>query len=202
MLQLVKKDFFIHKKIILAMLAVLIVYMLIEIPPIFLGVLFAFTMSLHIFSSDEKPHTKVLLSSLPFTRKEIVSAKYIAALLYTLVIVVILVAGTIIINQQQPDWTLISFVVVSSLCIVTIAYPVCYQFESKYLMFVFVIGFAIYLLVGNLFVKNLHEYINQFIVDAMNFMQGENLWLVCLVALILYIASWFVSVKIYERKEF
>lgn len=202
MLQLVKKDFFIHKKIILAMLAVLVIYMLIEVPPIFLGLLFAFTMALHIFSSDEKPHTKMLLSSLPFTRKEIVSAKYIAAFLYILVIIAILVVGSFVINQQQPDWSLISFVIVSSLCVVTIAYPVCYQFESKYLMFIFVIGFAIYLLLTNLFIENLHDYINKFVLKAMDFLEGNNLWFVCLAALTLYIISWYISVKIYERKEF
>ena len=75
-------------------------------------------------------------------------------------------------------------------------------FESKNLMFIFVISFAIYLLLTNLFIPNLYDYIDKFVLKALNFMEGNNLWLVCLAALILYILSWFVSVKIYERKEF
>lgn len=202
MLHLVKKDFFIHKNIILAMLAVMIIYMLIDISPIFLGLLFAFTMSLHIFSSDEKIHTQVLLTSLPVTRKEIVSAKYIAAFLYNAIIIALLIAGSFIIDRNQPDWVLIGFVTITSLLIVAIVYPVCYKFESKYLMITFAIGFALYLLAANLFIEDLNLFLGEMITKAMDFMQGERLLLICLIALVLYIVSWSVSVKIYEKKVF
>lgn len=202
MLQLVKKDFLIHKNILLGMLAAMIVYMISDVSPIFLGLLFAFTMTMHIFSSDEKRTAQVLLSSLPLTRKEIVSSKYIAAFLYIAIIMGILIAGSFIIQQEQPNWTHLGLVAMASLIIVAFIYPFSYKFASKYLLITFVIGFALYMLAINLLITDLNQLVYDFLLKLRFLMEARVMIFTFITVFILYCVSWLLSIKIYEKKVF
>jgi len=202
LLQLVKKDFLIHKNILLGMLAAMIVYMISDVSPIFLGLLFAFTMTMHIFSSDEKRTAQVLLSSLPLTRKEIVSSKYIAAFLYIAIIMGILIAGSFIIQQEQPNWTHLGLVAMASLIIVAFIYPFSYKFASKYLLITFVIGFALYMLAINLLITDLNQLVYDFLLKLRFLMEARVMIFTFITVFILYCVSWLLSIKIYEKKVF
>ena len=184
------------------MLAAMIVYMISDVPPIFLGLLFAFTMTMHIFSSDEKRTAQVLLSSLPLTRKEIVSSKYIAAFLYIAIIMGILIAGSFIIQQEQPNWTHLGLVAMASLIIVAFIYPFSYKFASKYLLITFVIGFALYMLAINLLITDLNQLVYDFLLKLRFLMEARVMIFTFITVFILYCVSWLLSIKIYEKKVF
>ena len=62
---------------------VLCVYLMLDISPIWVGVVFSIVISMYAFSIDEKSSIHMLLNSLPYTRKEIVSSKYIVVVLFT-----------------------------------------------------------------------------------------------------------------------
>ncbi|MGE7022191.1 ABC-2 transporter permease [Solibacillus cecembensis] len=202
MLQLVKKDFVIHKIILLGMLAGLIIYMVLDVSAIFLGLLFSFTMTLQIFSSDEKRTAQILLSSLPLTRREIVSSKYIAAFLYIAIIICILIAGSFIVHQEQPNWIHLGLVAVASLVVVAFMYPFSYKFASKYLLITFVIGFAVYFLAMKLFIHDLNDQFRAIILKVTPLMESQAMFFALIAALVLYGVSWILSVKIYEQKVF
>lgn len=202
MLQLVKKDFLIHKNILLAMLAGMIIYMVMDVPPIFLGLIFAFTMTMQIFSSDEKRNAQVLLCSLPLTRKEIVSSKYIAAFIYIVIITSILIAGSFIIHQEQPNWIHIGLVVIASLFVVAFMYPFSYKFTSKYLLFTFIFGFGLYLLAIKLFILNINDLLRAFISKLTALMEVQVMVVALITVSVIYCASWLLSIKIYGKKVF
>ncbi|RCK09630.1 hypothetical protein DT075_35620 [Bacillus licheniformis] len=61
----------------------LCVYLMLDISPIWVGVVFSIVISMYAFSIDEKSSIHMLLNSLPYTRKEIVSSKYIVVVLFT-----------------------------------------------------------------------------------------------------------------------
>ena len=202
MLQLVKKDFVIHKTMLCVMLAALILYIIADASTIILGILFSFAMTMHIFAPDEKRSVQILLSSLPVTRKEIVSSKYIAAFLYISFVVFGLIAGNFIIHQEQPNWTHLSFIMVVSLLSVAIFYPICYKFTSKFLMIICVVGFVIYLLVVNVFIHDFNDQFRAIVSKIMTLMESQTIVFALITALILYSISWLVSIKIYEKKVF
>lgn len=202
MLKLVKKDFLVHKNILLGMLAGLILYMLVDVPPIFLGLLFAFTMTMQIFSSDEKRTAQMLLCSLPLTRKEIVSSKYISAALFIVIIMGILIAGSFIIYQEQPNWIHLGLVAIASLIVVAIMYPFSYKFESKYLLVTFFIGFAVYLLAAKFFVPDINDQLGVFVSKLTSVLEVKVMMFTLITVIILYGVSWLISIKIYEKKVF
>lgn len=202
MLKLVKKDFLVHKNILLGMLAGLILYMLVDVPPIFLGLLFAFTMTMQIFSSDEKRTAQMLLCSLPLTRKEIVSSKYISAALFIVIIMGILIAGSFIIYQEQPNWIHLGLVAIASLIVVAIMYPFSYKFESKYLLVTFFIGFAVYLLAAKFFVSDINDQLGIFVSKLTSVLEVKVMMFTLITVIILYGVSWLISIKIYEKKVF
>lgn len=200
--QLVKKDFIIHKNVLVVMFAALMAYMVVDVPIIFLGLIFSWTMTMQIFSSDEKRQAKMLLSSLPFTRKEIVSSKYISAILYVLLVVVTMSAGSLVIHQELLNLLHLAFVVIVSLFLVALMYPFSYKFASKYLLIAFFVGFAFYFLTVKLFVPNLNDQIlNAFAKIAAG---GEPIYLLyaMIILVIVYSTSWLLSIKIYEKKVF
>lgn len=202
MWQLIKKDIFIHKNILLGLLAAFLVYLVVGVPTIFLGIVFACVMTWQIFSSDEKRTAQVLLSSLPLTRKQIVGSKYMTALLYISILIILLIVGNIVIQQQQPNGVHLGFVAVVSLLFVAVIYPFSYKFTSKFLWFASVISLGLYLLVLNFFVPNLHDQIRSFVAKLSTLMAPELMFLTCLAAFALYGLSLFVSIKINEKKVF
>lgn len=83
MFNLILKDIILQKKTLAASFLVLCVYLMLDISPIWVGVVFSIVISMYAFSIDEKSSIHMLLNSLPYTRKEIVSSKYIVVVLFT-----------------------------------------------------------------------------------------------------------------------
>ena len=142
----------------------------------------------------------MLLSSLPVTRKEIVSSKYIFAFLYIVILISLLIVGSYVIQQQQPNWIHLGLVASMSLGFVSVIYPFSYKFSSKYLSFAGMLGLGLYLLTLKFLVPNLHDQIRAFVAKVTVFMEPQSMFFTFLMATVLYGISLFLSVKIYERK--
>ena len=200
MLQLVKKDFYIHKMLWLLAILVIGIYILSQVSPLFIGIIFCMTMPIQLLSTDEKKAAQLFLNSLPFTRKDIVNSKYMTALLFITSIIVTISVLQFLINQKLPNYYDLLMIAIISLTVVAIFYPFAYRFSTKYFTFLFAGIFAIYLLTIRLFIPNLNDQIRNISGQLVN----ENyiiLYMYLLFgAIVLYALSWLLSVRIYSKK--
>lgn len=184
------------------MLLANVAYMLIDTSVMLVGVVFTIAIVMHIFSNDEKKAIQMLLSSLPYTRREIVSSKYISVFVYTLFVLSVTAIGHYAVSQQLPSWKELWVVVGIVMLFITFLYPFLYKFTSKYLLSGSIVIFAVYLVVVNLFVPNLNDHIRSLVAKMLAFNDNQILIGLGVVISILYLLSWLLSVKIYEKKVF
>ncbi|WP_339215990.1 ABC-2 transporter permease [Solibacillus sp. FSL W8-0372] len=202
MYQLVKKDLIIHKKMLMGMFLVLLAYMYVDVQIIFIGLIFSWTFALNIFSTDEKRPAQMLLSSLPFTRKEIVSSKYISAILFILLIILMITGGSLLFQQALPNGLHLLMIAIGSLFIVAFIYPVSYKFASRYLNIAFFVCLAIYLVIVKFFIHNLNDRIRETFAKIMNLGESQLILYTGVILVITYSLSWLLSIRIFEKKVF
>ncbi|WP_274309976.1 ABC-2 transporter permease [Solibacillus daqui] len=202
MLQLIKKDFYIQKMVWLFMILAIAIYIFAQASSLFVGIIFGIVMTVNLFAMDEKKSAQLLLNSLPFTRKEIVSSKYIAAFLYIMCIIATISVLHLVVNQAIPNMYHLLMICIVSLLVVAIFYPFAYRFSSKYFTFLFVGIFAAYLLCLKLFVPNINDQIRE-LVGYLSSVSQPMIYVYILVAtVIFYSLSWLLSIRIYSKKVF
>ena len=202
MLQLVKKDFYIHKMLWLLAILVIGIYIFAQVSPLFIGIVFCITMTIQLLVTDEKKAPQLLLNSLPFTRKDIVNSKYMTALLFIASIIATISVLQVLIHQKLPNHSHLLMIAIISLAVVSIFYPFAYRFSTKYFAFLFAGIFAIYFLSIQLFIPNLNDRIRNISGQLVN----ENFLVLymylLIVTIVLYGLSWLLSIRIYSKKVF
>ena len=184
------------------MLLGIVAYMFVTTSVMLVGVIFTFAIVMSIFATDEKKSIQMLLSSLPYTRREVVTSKYIAAIVYLLLVISVIVMSNYLINQQQPNWKAFLIVVGIVMLLVSFSFPFSYKFSSKYLQFAAIGLFMLYLFVLKFSVPNLHDEIRSITAKLLQFNDTQIVVGIGAVFCILYLLSWMLSVKIYEKKVF
>ncbi|MFU8692419.1 ABC-2 transporter permease [Rossellomorea sp. FS2] len=202
MLQLIRKDFMLHRNILVILLGVLIIYLVLGAPPIWVGLVFILVLSMSTFGNDEKTTINLFLNSLPFTRKEIVSSKYISVLIYTVAITILLFLGSLLIHGRIMEWQGIVFMTMLSLLSLSFMLPFAYRFASKYLMIASLVLFAAYFAVVNVFIPNLNDIIRESVGTLVSLESTAPYLIVCVAVLAIFALSWVLSIRIYEKKVF
>lgn len=184
------------------MILAIAAYTFVQVSPLFVGIVFAIVMAINLFAIDEKKSAQLLLNSLPFTRKEIVSSKYIAAFLYIMCIIATISLLHFIVNQAIPNMYHLVMIGIVSLFAVAIFYPFAYRFSSKYFTFLFIGIFAAYLLCIKLFVPNLNDQIRELVGNLSTVSQPMIYAYILVGTVIFYSMSWLLSIRIYSKKVF
>lgn len=184
------------------MLPLLLIYLSLVDSTIWAGVLFCITIIMQSFSMDEKSSIHLLLNSLPYSRKEIVSSKYIGACVFTFMILLTIFIGNLIIHREIIEWEQLLFITSIVAVFISFAFPFSYLFKSQYLMFAFVVSFILYFIIVNKFIPDLNDRLREVIQMILSF-DNSLLYLgVMLSVVLLYIFSWMFSVRVYSRKVF
>lgn len=199
MLHLIKKDIMIHHLSWLLYGGLIIFFTIFDKDPIFIIALMSAIVIMNVFYYDEEANGYKLWTTLPFTRREIVSARYISLL----IISVIVVSFVMLINWQWD--TLFWLEVIGSFITIMItaafSFPLFYLFaQNRVILFlltmyiIFVIGavHGIYYLYVYLFDI---AFISPYLMTPLFYIGAT------LVGLIVYLLSWILSLKIYNRKE-
>jgi len=182
-----------------------------DISSIWLGFLFCIIVIMNAFTVDEKSSISNFLNSLPYTRKEIVSSKYIGAIIFTFMIIFALFMGNFIINKELIDWKEILLVVCLVLIFVSFSFPFSYKFKSQYLLMGFAIMFVAFMAIGNfvlpkigpmLDTMNLGEKVEWFAQKLFSLQDVQLYGLIAIVNIVLYACSWLLSIRIYSKKVF
>lgn len=202
MLNLIRKDIVLQKGTLLILLPALFLYLLVGSSDIWVGVIFCIAIIMQSFALDEKPSTNLFLNSLPYTRKELVSSKYIVALAFTLLVLSTIVFGNLILHGELARWDQLLFTVSVVVLFVSFAFPFSYQFKSQYLLIASMVLFVLYLVVVNRFILDLNDRIRE-VIQTLLTIDNAVLYAGGILALVLlYCCSWMLSIRIYTRKGF
>ncbi|MCI1591879.1 ABC-2 transporter permease [Heyndrickxia oleronia] len=202
MFNLIRKDLTLQKKTLAALLLGLCIYLFLDASPLWVGIVFSIAISMNAISMDEKSSIHMLINSLPYTRKEIVSSKYIVMVLFTLMVAATIFIGNFIIHGELFEWKDILLMVGIVMVAISLMLPFCYKFKSNYLFIATIIGFGVYLLVINFVIQNLNDRIRESVHMLLTLGNTQLYVLIGLLVIILYIGSWLLSIRIYRNKVF
>ena len=209
MLGLIKKDLLMIKGNLRQAILFLVVFIIlalqenniIVIVPVFVSMMIFMT----TFSYDEYNKWEAYAISLPVSRKNIVKAKYFASIiLWTIALLVTAVITVVMgIFEQNINYSemigMILGCVFSIVLLEALMFPLIFKFGvEKGRIGVFIGVFVIAALLGFIFTGIDLENANGFI----EFFNNYYYILIPLVAVILMVISYFVSKKIYLKKEF
>lgn len=211
MIGLVKKDLLVIKsnlKIILAVLVALILLISQEggSSAIFILPIIGVMMFISTFSYDEFNNWNSYVVTLPNGRRNAIIAKYIA----TIIIIVILSLVSIItttgfnyimngtINMTETTTALLGTILSTSI-LVALLYPIMIQYgalNGRIIIFIVVIGIGV---IGAILSKyvDVNNLINQ-----INSLESYGSILVPIISIILLGISYFISKKLFQKKEF
>lgn len=184
------------------MLPLLLVYITLGPSTIYVGVLFSIAIIMQSFSMDEKSSIHLLLNSLPYTRNEIVSSKYMSAGVFTFLILFTIFIGNLIINKEIIQWEVLLMIMSMVAIFISIAFPFSYIFKSQYLLFALGTLFILYIVTLNTFIPNLNDQIREGFRILLGFDHTLLYVGILLAVVLLYTLSWMISIRIYSRKVF
>lgn len=200
MYNLIRKDIVMQKKTLWILLPIQLVYLSLNIGYVWIGFVFSIVIIMNAFSMDEKSSINTLLNSLPYTRKEMVSSKYIGVLVFTLIVISGLFIGNLILNQELMAWKEIMLIISLVMIVASFILPFSYQFKSQYLLIASIVLFVIYMVIINMIFHNLNEVIMNF-VEKLISLQTLSFYLITSGSiLILFACSWLLSIRIFKNK--
>ena len=212
MFNLIRKDIIIHKLTFALLVPILFLYLMMDISSIWLGFFISIVIIMTTFAADEKSAINKFLNALPYTRKEIVSSKYISALVLTFIVVLGIFIGTFIIHKEIIDWKEMMLVMSLVLVFVSFAFPFSYKFKSQYLMTGSAIIFVALMVIGNFIIPkvvpmledtmNLEEKVYGLVQRLFSLQDMQMYGLIASVVIVLYVCSWLLSIRIYSKKVF
>ena len=189
-----------QKKTLWILLPIQLVYLSLNIGYVWIGFVFSIVIIMNAFSMDEKSSINTLLNSLPYTRKEMVSSKYIGVLVFTLIVISGLFIGNLILNQELMAWKEIMLIISLVMIVASFILPFSYQFKSQYLLIASIVLFVLYMVIINMIFHNLNEVIMNFVEKLLS-LQTLSFYLITSGSiLILFACSWLLSIRIFKNK--
>ncbi|PGT73358.1 ABC transporter permease [Bacillus cereus] len=220
MRQLVYKDLFFFRVTWLVYLIILLMFSFIE--PID-GTVFStscllitISTSMILIGMDEKNKSDVIMSSLPLSRKDIVIARYIscaifivASMLVTMFIIFLLRSVVVIgdIRSYHPNlyieipWYAVIRGAITSLVYIAVLFPSYYGTKSKMARGLYTGGGAVVGVVAGIFIGDDETATLSFIEWVI--VPSHFMWLLVggMILASVYIASMFLTIKIYEARD-
>jgi len=195
--QLIIKDFIMQwKYLIWHLMYPLFLYMtLIDIKSFYMimSAIIPVIAILKTFNDDKKYNSEVIVNSLPLARKEIVLAKYIMALI--IFIISMIVSSPVVINRFEDgtfEFITTTVITISGFVFIyfSIVLPILFWFGYKKASFITFFILIAPTAIGTMFFEISMEQIQLY--NSVLFVSS-----ICI-----FIASVFVSVKLYEKREF
>ncbi|WP_342509676.1 ABC-2 transporter permease [Sporosarcina sp. FSL K6-2383] len=199
MFNLIRKDIILQKS---TLTILLLVYLLLGVPSIHGGVTISIIVIMSVYTMDEKSSIHMLLNSLPYTRKEIVSSKYMGACIITCLVAVILFIVNLIFYQEIIAWREILLIISLVMVAMSLIFPFVYRFKSQYILMVALMLGFIYVFVRSTYIPNLNVKTNELVQMVLTLQTAQFYLFIVLSAIALYTCSWLLSIYIYRKKVF
>lgn len=201
MLNLIRKDMILQKKTLPFMLLFLFVYLFVNVSTSWVAIVFCIVIIMNAFQTDETSSANLLLNSLPYTRKEIVSSKYIGALIFIFLTLLTIFIGNWMIHREIMQWEVLLFITSIVMGLISFAFPFSYLFNSKYLLIGFGGVFVVYMVTLS-FIPNLNDRVRELVQTVLSLDNSLFYIGIILSVGLLYVLSWILSIRIYSRKVF
>lgn len=203
MFNLIKKDFVIQKTQIFLFIPFIIFFSIFgdHMSPAFIFLLASTYIPVNGYIYDEQVESNILLNSLPYTRKEIVAAKYIGAIAYMILSIGV---ASIILYVFNFDFIVRDIMIAVGLFFIftAFAFPLFYILKRGYIGAIFLVGLIILAIVLPPLFRFLAEHLTA-ITDFLTSLSTTTLYLSgAVISIILYVISWMTSQFIYQRKVF
>ncbi|PGE01355.1 ABC-2 transporter permease [Bacillus pseudomycoides] len=207
MYNLILKDFRLQKSIILLYL-IIICFFIMTFGSFYLMVILpvgSYVINLHYY--DAKNNSHKFINSLPYSRKLIIMSKYIGVMIFMLIVVSFSLSIQAIIQFVFPTYGQIPTpqeIVISILTVMlftSLYLPFFYRFTNKYLIAAVSIIFPVFVVLW----RTIEAYVN--ITDLVysvttQFTINQLIILVSIVTILIFIGSYFLTVRIYKRTDF
>lgn len=204
MLNLIKKDILLQKHLFILYIGLVWLYIYLDIPLFITIILTSSLFVLHSHYYDEKDKSNLLLNSLPFSRKEIVSSKYVEAILIFIPVSIINYIGQFIFNRAEFELSISTIIgaLIGTMLFTAFYLPFFYRFKQQYLIILMsgLIGILAALMPAIVRVTN--KYFSSQIETIMAMNEFQLYSLVGIVCLLLYALSWKLTVSIYSKRSF
>ncbi|MBB5148034.1 ABC-2 transporter permease [Ureibacillus thermosphaericus] len=201
MLNLIRKDMILQKKTLPFMLLFLFIYLFVNVSTSWVAIVFCIVIIMNAFQTDETSSANLLLNSLPYTRKEIVSSKYIGALIFIFLTLLTIFIGNWMIHREIMQWEVLLFITSIVMGLISFAFPFSYLFNSKYLLIGFGGVFVVYMVTLS-FIPNLNDRVREVVQTVLSLDNSLFYIGIILSVGLLYVLSWILSIRIYSRKVF
>ncbi|MEK4254187.1 ABC-2 transporter permease [Ureibacillus sp. FSL K6-2830] len=201
MLNLIRKDMILQKKTLPFMLLFLFIYLFVNVSTSWVAIVFCIVIIMNAFQTDETSSANLLLNSLPYTRKEIVSSKYIGALIFIFLTLLTIFIGNWMIHREIMQWEVLLFITSIVMGLISFAFPFSYLFNSKYLLIGFGGVFVVYMVTLS-FIPNLNDRVRELVQTVLSLDNSLFYLGIILSVGLLYVLSWILSIRIYSRKVF
>jgi len=208
MLGLLQKDFYTIRRQGKIMLFILVFYFIFGImndsPSFFLGFLLVFStmMPLTAMGYDERNQCDKLFLCMPISRRDLVSSRFLLGLILTIVSNLLGIICSITVFKENRTENLLLLGIVWGICLIyfSICFPIALKFgveKSRYVMMglIFLPTIAFALLAKQGYLNSIFSFVNK------NTTMSGACILSILVGFIIYLISWFFSVRLYENKE-
>ncbi|WP_338752676.1 ABC-2 transporter permease [Bacillus sp. FJAT-52991] len=205
MLNLIKKDLILQKTFLPFYLLFLVSYLWAGMDVAYVIFICSAVFVINSHQYDDKDNANILLNSLPYTRKEIISSKYIGTLLFTIVIIPFCLIGEYFIVDGMKFQFSLESLMLGFLAVMLIAafyIPFLVKFKAQKLVPVFV-----FLSIGIIFlIKNTPYLLNKYAIDVVTFFKETSdlklFSILAVIAVSCYGLSWILSIRIYKNRAF
>lgn len=200
MINLIRRDLILQKKLLWLYIPFILFFVLMWSSPFLIFTLAALYIPFNAFAYDEKVESDKLLNSLPYTRLEIITSRYLGAILYTIVSI-ILVSGFLLLFNKP--FAMSDILIGSSLFLLLAAFtfPLFQIFKQGNITSIILLVF----IVSTVLLSNSSELMSTYGITLSN-SDGVLSWLVPIVlmmaVLIIYTVSWLTTYTIYNKKDF
>jgi len=204
MLNLIKKDILLQKNLGLIYLGLIVLYLYIDMSLVLTITITCSLFVLHSHYYDEKDLSNMLLNSLPYTRKEIVTSKYVEAILVFVPVSVVSIVSKLIYTGGDFDFSFMSLLMglFGTMIFTSLYLPFFYKFTQQYIMMIgaVLMGFAIALMpsIIRFATKNFSDQIN----SILNMPEFQLYTLFGGISLVLFALSWRLTITIYSKRSF
>ncbi|MBM7542780.1 ABC-2 transporter permease [Amphibacillus cookii] len=201
MVNLIRRDVILQKKYLLTYIPFIVFFIIMGSHSALTFLVASIFIPFNAFAYDEKAETNILLNSLPYTRKEIIAARYLGAIVY--MVLAIGLTSLALLAFGEP-FTMKDIAVGNSLFLLFAAFtfPLFYILKSGHIFTVVLISFLVLAGIGPQVVIFLVERLTA-ITDFIARFSVPTLYTgAAVIVIILYAISWGITTFIYQRKAF
>lgn len=199
MLNLIRRDAVMQKGHLYLFLPFIAFFIIMDSHPVLTLLVASLYIPFNALACDEKAHTHLLLNSLPYTRKEIVASRYLGAVVYMGMTMIVTVLALFVANVSfsMRDIALASGFF---LVFISLTFPLFYIFKPGYIVYAVIISFLLLTGIGPPIVL----FVMENITALTAFLSGFSTLVLYMgsagIVLGLYAVSWAFTTLVYQRK--